>query len=191
MPTAVSKPDKVAVKKLKDNVHYACQKLGIQDRGSLPIGGKYSHAVYTKPVIIRKHKFTAIVYQPENKYSLGIFVVEELPVTKKNPNLQYRPVHSMCMVFCEGKVESFWEMVDWGYSTDGYGMMLERFEHDIITYLKRFPIECGTIGALPFKNSTEALDYYTAWQTREECESQSELTRKQLREFNKKQKKEK
>lgn len=185
MATATtSKSNKKSIRYLKDRIHNACQTLGISDRGSLPIGGKYPHAIYTKPVTIRGHSFGAIVFQPEDKHTLAIYVVEELPKERGSKIKTYRMVDIRSMSFLDGKVESFWEMLDWGYYTDGYGVMLEGFEDSIIRYMKKFPSDYESLGALEFDNMTEALDYYSAWQTEKEAKTLAKETRKMLRYLN-------
>ncbi|WP_300943927.1 hypothetical protein [uncultured Duncaniella sp.] len=191
MSTLALNTIKNAVDKLYTTVLYACQSLEIADVGYLPVGGKYPKAIYTKPVTIRNHRFYAIVYRPEIKWSLGICVVEEFKPCKKCPDQMYRVASLSMMTFGDGKVESFWEGLDWGYCSDGYGMMLEHFASGIHSYLKRFPTECGTIGAETFGTATEALDYYSAWQTAKEQNDLIKRTNKQLREFNKARKKKK
>lgn len=143
-----------------------CQTLGLADRGCLPIGGRYKDEEFLG-CRIQGRKFWAMVYHPIEAWALGVHVVEELK-NKKNGQHYYRPATSRHMFFIDGRVESFEECVEWGQFTDGYGIRLIDFDREIITYMKYFPLEYGPIGATPFANEQEALEYYAAWETKQQ-----------------------
>lgn len=150
-----------------DAVTTACRNLGIKSRGYLPIGGRYPNEILIKCKICGRH-FGALVYNPEDAWAVSVHVVEEVRGHEKHGKYYYREAAYQHMFFINGRIEDQRECLGWGVQgIDGFDLRMVGFDEYLAEYITNYSSEYDNTGGKPFGSVIKALEYYSAWETKE------------------------
>jgi len=157
----------------------------LKNPGCLPIGGRYPDEILLKCKIDGRH-FGALIYHPEDPWAVTVRVVEEIHGHKKHGMHYYREATSLHMFFINGRIGTRRECLEWGVDgLDGYDLRMYGFDEWLGEYIEHYPEECGHLNGKLFDSMQDALEYYSAWETKEERIDRIKRERRELKAFNK------